>query len=98
MDAATCRRLLEAYDGAPVETLPLRFLLCRRAVAVLCGATFLRLARDSGHSGAAGGETLDGAPSLADFYQRLRAGTLSPATAEGHWWFGLALVKASLEL
>jgi hypothetical protein len=26
----------------------------------------------------------------------MRTGTLSPATGEGQWWFGLALVKASV--
>ncbi|MDB4954949.1 MAG: hypothetical protein JWO36_2518 [Myxococcales bacterium] len=94
MDEGTCQRLLAAYDGQP-STLSSRFWYTRRLVAALCGATFLRLARDSGHAGAAG-ETLDSTPSLGDFYQRMRAGLLSPATGEGQWWFGLALVKAGV--
>jgi hypothetical protein len=68
-------------------------------VAVLCGAMFLHLARESGHAGAAGeGETAESAPSLLDCYQRMREGSLSIATAEGRWRFGLGLVKESLSL
>ena len=98
MDEATCLRLLAAYDGAPVSSLPARFAYNRRLVAVLCGAAFLHLARQSGHAGATGEETLDSTPSLGDFYQRMRAGSLSLATGEGQWWFGLALVKESFAL
>jgi hypothetical protein len=67
-------------------------------VAVLCGAMFLRLASESGHAGATGAETLESTPSLADFYQRMRAGALNVATSEGKWWFGLALMKESFAL
>jgi len=98
LDDETCQRLLGAYDGAPVTGLPARFLYLRRLVAVLCGAAFLYLARHSGHAGATGEETLDTTPPLADCHQRLRAGSLSVATAEGRWWFGLALIKASFAL
>jgi aminoglycoside phosphotransferase (APT) family kinase protein len=98
MDEGTCQRLLAAYDGAPVSSLPARFAYSRRLVAVLCGAMFLHLARNSGHAGATGGETLDSTPSLIEFYQRMRSGSLSVATGEGQWWFGLALVKASVAL
>lgn len=95
MDEGTCQRLLTAYDGETVSRLPARFGYSRRLVAVLCGAAFLRLARQSGHAGATGEETLDSTPSLGEFYQRMLGGALNVATAEGQWWFGLALVKES---
>ena len=95
MDEGTCQRLLTAYDGEPVSRLPARFAYNRRLVALLCGAVSLQLARNSGHAGATGEETLDSTPSLGDFYQRMLAGTLSLATGEGQWCFGLALVKES---
>ncbi len=98
MDEAACRALLAAYDGGPCAALPARFAYNRRLVAALCGAAFLGLARRGGHAGADGGETLDSAPSLGDVYQHFRSGSLSPATAQGQWWFGLALVKASATL
>jgi aminoglycoside phosphotransferase (APT) family kinase protein len=96
MDEGTCQRLLAAYDGAPVPTLPARFAYNRRLMATLCGLVFVDLARQSRHAGATGGETRDSTPSLGDFYQRLRAGSLSIATGEGQWSFGLALIKESL--
>ena len=37
--------------------------------------------------------TFDSTPSLAEFYKRLMSGALNIATADGQWWFGLALVK-----
>jgi aminoglycoside phosphotransferase (APT) family kinase protein len=92
-DDEACLALLSAHDGAPVTTLPPRFAYDRRSVAVTCGAMFLRLARELGHRG--GDETRDGAPSLADVYQRLRAGQLDIAGGAGRWALGLALVKAS---
>jgi aminoglycoside phosphotransferase (APT) family kinase protein len=97
MDDDTCKQLLAVHDGAPVAVLPARFAYDRRFVAALCGTAFLHLARNSGHPGAAG-ETLASTPPLADFYQRLRAGELAIASADGQWWFGLALVKASVDL
>jgi thiamine kinase-like enzyme len=96
MDEQTCQRLVAAYDGAPVSALPARFAYNRRLVAVLCGVLFLHLAHQAGHLGATGEETLDSTLSLGEFYQRMMAGTLSPATAEGQWYFGLALIKASV--
>jgi aminoglycoside phosphotransferase (APT) family kinase protein len=98
MDEQTCQSLLAAYDGEPVSKLPGRFAYNRRLVAVLCGATFLHMARHSGHTGATGQETLDSTPSLGDFYQRVRSGALSLASGEGSWGFGLALIKASFAL
>jgi aminoglycoside phosphotransferase (APT) family kinase protein len=98
MDEATCLRLLSAYDGESISKLPARFAYSRRLVSVLCGATFLRLAQKGGHGGATGGETLDSTPSLGECVQRLRAGALNPATAEGQWWFGLALIRQGAAL
>ena len=98
MDEATCQRLLSAYDGKPVSSLPARFAYSRRLVAVQCGVACLHVARSSGHAGATGGETLDSTPALGDFYQQMRSGSLSLATAEGQWKFGLALVKTGVTL
>jgi aminoglycoside phosphotransferase (APT) family kinase protein len=97
MDDATSQRLLAAHDEAPILALPARFLYSRRLVGVMCGTLFLRLAREAGHAGAKGEETFDSTLPLAELYQRLRAGSLSIATAEGQWRFGLALVKAGCE-
>jgi aminoglycoside phosphotransferase (APT) family kinase protein len=96
MDEASCLTLLAAHDGEPVSTVPAGFDFNRRVMAALCGTTFLRLARDNGHGGARVGETLESATSLGEFYQRMRAGDVSLATAEGQWSYGLALVKESL--
>jgi hypothetical protein len=98
MDDATCQKLLAIHDGAPVAGLPARFTYSRRLVAVLCGSAFLHFACLSGHAGATGEETLDSIPALGDLYQQMRSGALSVATAEGQWWFGLALVKQSAAL
>ena len=65
---------------------------------VLCGAAFMHLARQNGHAGATGAETVDSTLSLGEFYQRMRAGTVSIATGEGQWAFGLTLLKAGLTL
>jgi aminoglycoside phosphotransferase (APT) family kinase protein len=96
MDEPTCQRLLAAHDDAPVASLPAGFTACRRMVAVLCGAMFMSLARQSGHTGATGEETLESTLSLSDFYQRLRTGSLNIASGDGQWLFGNALVKESL--
>jgi thiamine kinase-like enzyme len=102
MDGTTCRRLLAAYDGAPVapaeQGLPAGFIHNQRLAAALCGTTFLHLARHGGHAGATGEETLDATPDLGAVYQRVRSGALSLAGAEGQWAFGLALVQASARL
>lgn len=98
MDVATCQGLLAAYDGERVEMLPARFVYTQRLVAALCGTMFLRLARNAGHPGASGTETLDSTPSLGECYQRFRAGALNVAGADGQWMFGLALIKESLAL
>jgi len=98
MDDDTCRALLSAYEGTRVAELPTGFAYHRRLVAVSCGSAFLHLARQVGHAGANGEETLDSAPALADVYQQLRSGALSLASAEGQWRFGLALFKTSAAL
>lgn len=94
MDEATCCTLLAAHDGAPVETLPARFVYLRRLAAIVCGACFLWLARATPPPDAP--QTLDAAPALAEIYQQLRAGAIDVASAAGQWAFGLALVKAGV--
>lgn len=95
MDEATCAQLLAAHDDAPVTALPASFIDQQRLVAILCGATLLRLARRRGHPGASSSETLDSTPALGDFYQRLRSGAINLATPEGQCAFGLTLAKTS---
>jgi aminoglycoside phosphotransferase (APT) family kinase protein len=95
MDDETCRTLLAAYDDTLTTTLPARFTYDQRLTALLCGTTFLDLARGSGHVSA--GETLAATPSLTELYQRMRSGSISVANADGQWWFGLALVKTTFE-
>ncbi len=96
MDDETCRRLLAAHDGAPVDALPPRFAWNRRVAGLLVGTMFLHLARQGGHTGATGTETLESTEPLAAFYQRLRAGNVNIASSEGQWAFGLALAKEAL--
>ena len=98
MDDASCRQLLAAHDGEPVSALPVRFAFDRRIAAVMCGAGFLRLARNSGHVGATGEETIESTLGLGECYQQMRSGALSIATSTGQWVFGLALVKAGVTL
>lgn len=96
MDEATCIRLLAAHDDASVTSLPARFDYDRRLAAVMCGVMFLHLARQQGHAGASGDESLASTLSLAEFYRRLMSGGLNIATADGQWAFGLALVKEGI--
>jgi aminoglycoside phosphotransferase (APT) family kinase protein len=96
MDESACQCLLAAYTDQPVTSCPVGFTYNRRLVAALCGVVFLHLARHGGHAG--GQQTLDTTPPLGEFYQRLRSGELSLASAEGQWWFGLALIKQSATL
>jgi thiamine kinase-like enzyme len=98
MDEGTCLHLLSAYDDRPLVGLPNRFIYTRRLAATLAGTFQLYLARQMKHAGATGAETLDATPSLGEFYQRMRAGALKLGTADGHWWFGLALLKEGLAL
>jgi phosphotransferase family enzyme len=98
MDEPTCRQLLAAYHGRPTVSLSDGFGYHRRMVAALVGAIFLHLARRGGHPGATGAETLETTPSLGDLYQRLRSGTLDPASSDGQWALGLSLAKTSADL
>ena len=93
LDDETCQQLIAAHDDAAVTALPAEFIYDRRLVAVLSGTMFLHLARQNGHGGATGLETLDSTPSLADCHQQMRAGAMNVATADGQWRFGLAIVK-----
>jgi len=109
MDGPTCRRLLSAYETAAIDAppasslevppVPKRFLYDRRLIAALCGTGFLQFGFRSGYTAdadASGGQTLESTPALGEFYQKMRAGTLSLATGEGRWAFGLALVRESV--
>jgi hypothetical protein len=97
MDQPTCLGLLAAYEnGERRVAVPVRFIYMQKLVATFVGTMMLHLARQKGHAGAAGGETLASTSSLAAFYQQMRAGTVNPATPDGQWLFGLALLKESL--
>jgi aminoglycoside phosphotransferase (APT) family kinase protein len=95
MDRVLCLALLSAYDGETVTEVPPGFGYNRRLGAVLAGSMLMHLAQQRGHPGATGAETFESTLSLADFYQQLRAGAVSVATADGQWQFGMALVKES---
>jgi hypothetical protein len=86
LDEAACLRVLAAHDGAPATTLPPRFGYLRRLVGALVGNMMLMLARQRGHTG--DGEALP----LGEYYQKMMAGQVSPATPAGQWQFGLALL------
>jgi hypothetical protein len=88
--------LVAAHDGEPVARLPARFVYDRRLAGVLCCAVFLQLARQNGHPGDTGEETLESTASLGEFYTRLMSGAVSLASAEGQWAFGLALLKEAV--
>jgi aminoglycoside phosphotransferase (APT) family kinase protein len=98
MDAETCRRFIELHDGTNVATLPARFLYVRRLVATLLGSMFMQLSGEEIREGILGTETPDTVLSLAEFYQAMRGGTLSLATAKGRIAFALALIKAGTDL
>lgn len=98
MDNATCAQLIAAHDQAPVAALPARFLYLRRLVAALCGSMFLHIARTGGHAGANDHETLEFAPTLDEFHERMRAGVISARAPDGQWQFGQALLRASAQL
>jgi hypothetical protein len=91
LDDAACARLLAAHDGAPVTTLPPRLPYLRRLVGALIGNMMLVLARQRGHTG--GGDAL----TLGEYFGKMRAGQVSPATPAGQWQFGLALLHETAE-
>ena len=98
MDADACARLIAAYDQAPVAALPSRFLYNRRFIGALICTMLMSGAHQGGHPGVSEPATLDAAPLLADFYQRLGSGAVSLATVEGRWEFALALFRESTVL
>jgi thiamine kinase-like enzyme len=92
LEPDACRRLLTAYEGEPVASLPARFLYNCRLVAVLCGSAFLHLACEGRPATA----TRDETRSLDDVCQKVAEGKGLPA-ADLQWAHGLALVKAGGE-
>jgi len=92
MDDSSSRALLDAY-GTPAAILPDRYRDQRRLSAALVGGLLLNRARQSGHAGATGGETRESTASLGEVYAGLRDGSISLATPDGQWRFGLAMVK-----
>lgn len=94
LDVPSCLALLAAHAGHPLTALPARFTYDRRLVAVLTGVAMLHVARAGGHAGDVTAEAL----ALAEVYQRMRAGVLDPARADGQWLYGLALIRAGTEL
>ena len=86
LDDAACLRMLSAHDGAPATTLPPRLPYLRRLVGALIGNMMLMLARERGHTG--GGDAMP----LGEYFTKMRAGQVSPATPAGQWQFGLALL------
>jgi aminoglycoside phosphotransferase (APT) family kinase protein len=95
MDEESCRRLIEAYTGSSTAAIPARFTYDRRIVAALCSAMFLFIAGRNGEQVMTGTETLDTTPTLGEFYQRMRAGEVSPGTRDGQRQFAMAMLRAS---
>jgi aminoglycoside phosphotransferase (APT) family kinase protein len=91
LDETRCLLVLSAHDGAPVTSLPARFVYDRILVGALVGSIFLKLAREGGHPGNANASP----PRLADLYQRMRGGQLDPGSASGQFELGLALLEES---
>jgi aminoglycoside phosphotransferase (APT) family kinase protein len=98
MDADSCARLIALHDDAPVAALPSGFIYNRRILGALFCVMSMSFARESGHHGFAEPASLDAAPSLADFYQRMQSGAVSLTTTEGRWEFAVALLKESILL
>jgi hypothetical protein len=98
LDDDACRALLAAYrpagaDGdVDADLASLRSF--RNTSALLCGLTLASLAARDGCALDASA-TLESAPSLGDFYARLRSGAVDPGTAAGKAAFALALLKES---
>ncbi|MBV8759830.1 MAG: phosphotransferase [Deltaproteobacteria bacterium] len=79
-----CRELCAAHGNVEFDD---RFRYEKRLVAAVCGGIFLSLA---------GQEFPDPELSLAECYAQMRMGSLSMATPQGRWAFGLALVRAAI--
>lgn len=95
MDAESCAKLLAVYDDAPVAELPAGFIYNRRLLGALFCVMSMSHAHQRGHPGFTEPASLEAAPLLADFYQRLRSGAVSLTSAEGGWEFALALFRES---
>jgi aminoglycoside phosphotransferase len=92
MDASACLRLLTAYAGHSVTTLPARFVWSRRLASVVSGTALLWVAGLRGYRGAAPATVGDG-PTLLDVYTSMRAGALTMHDGEGQWRLGLAVFR-----
>lgn len=92
MDDAECLQLLSAYEGTTMDLLPTGFDWNRRLVATLAGSIFLRLARESGHSG----DSQQERTSLQAFYGDLQSGRVTIAEPTGQWRFGIGLLSSAL--
>ncbi len=92
MDADACGRLLTAYAGEAVSVLPPRFVWSRRMASAVAGTALLWVAGLRGYRGAAPASVLN-APTMAEVYGAMRAGTLSMDTGEGQWRLGLAAFR-----
>ena len=97
MDEDACARLLATYDDAPLSPLPARFQYVRQLIATLGGVRFLGMAFAKGDIRAGLPSSLEEALPLIEFYQRLRTGAVSLATAEGLSLFGLALLRQGVQ-
>jgi aminoglycoside phosphotransferase (APT) family kinase protein len=93
MDAMACAQLLSAYAGAPVRSLPPRFVWSQRFAAALSGTALLWVAGVRGYRGHE--ITPAQAPTLLEVYGAMRNGTLSMDTGEGQWQLGLALHRVA---
>lgn len=98
LDMDSCRLLLGAYEGTPVNRLPAGFNYNRRLMAAMGGINGLLMARRGGYAGATEAELIETTAGLGEFYQRLRTAQVDISTAAGQWSFGLALVKESITL
>ena len=90
LDDATTRALIAAHDDVAAKPLTPYFLYARRLMAAACAVMAFQVARRLGH---AGGDAT-AAPTLAEVYGALGAGTLSLGSPQGMWAFALAFVRA----
>jgi len=92
MDDATTSVLIAAHDGTGPTAVPVYFKYARRLLAAVCGIMAFQIARRMGHAG--GEVSAESAPTLADVYGGIGAGTLSMGSPQGLWAFALGLVRA----
>jgi aminoglycoside phosphotransferase (APT) family kinase protein len=86
-DDTTAHGLLAMQEQRPIDEVErATFATLRRLAALLCGLTFLSLLPDLATLPAA-------APTLAEFYAQLRAGTLDLQAPSGQAAFALALLR-----